>query len=100
MDKKEILEKAQTESVDEGLENAQNKGRLWGVGAFILVYVAVTIFNSIKNRSNDLPSTFMMAYIAAESIPEYIFTKKKIYIFTAVFGAIAAIISLISYITG
>lgn len=25
MDKKEILEKAQTESVDEGLENAQNK---------------------------------------------------------------------------
>lgn len=41
MDKKEILEKAQTESVDEGLENAQNKGRIWGVGAFILVYVAV-----------------------------------------------------------
>lgn len=94
------MEKAQTESVDEGLENAQNKVRIWGVGTFILVYVAVTIFNSIKNRSNDLPSTFLMAYFAAESITEYMFTKKKIYIFTAVFGAIAAIISLISYITG
>lgn len=36
MDKKEILEKAQTESVDEGLENAQNKA---GFGALAHLYL-------------------------------------------------------------
>lgn len=29
VDKKEILEKAQKESDDEGLQNAKNKGRAW-----------------------------------------------------------------------
>ena len=100
MDKKEILEKAQAESVDEGLKNAQNKGRMWGVAAFVIVYFAITIFNNISGRSNDLANMFFTAYLAAESIPEYIFTKKKIYIFTAIFGAVAAIISLIYYIAG
>ena len=100
MDKKEILEKAQAESVDEGMNNAQNKGRLWGVTAFTIVYFAITIFNNVKGKPNDLANIFFMTYLAAESIPEYIFTKKKIYIFTATFGAIAAIISLIIYITG
>ena len=100
MDKKEILEKAQAESVDEGLKNAQNKGRAWSVTVFVIVYFAITIFNNVKDRPNDLANMFFMAYLAAESIPEYIFTKKKIYIFTAIFGAIAAIISLIYYIVG
>lgn len=100
MDKKEILEKAQAESVDEGLENAQNKGRMWGIAVFAIIYIAITIFNAVKDKPNDIPNLFLMAYFAAESIPQYIFTKKKIYIFTAVCGAIAAIISLIDYITG
>ena len=100
MDKKEVLEKAQAKSVDEGLKNAQNKGRIWGVTAFVIVYFAVTIFNNIKDKPNDIANIFFMAYLAAESIPEYIFTKKKIYIFIAIFGAVAAIISMISYITG
>ncbi len=98
MDKKEILEKAQAESVDEGLKNAQNKGRMWGVTAFIVVYFVITIFNNFKEKPNDLANVFFMTYVAAESIPEYIFTRKKIYIVLAVFGAIAAIFSLIYYI--
>lgn len=100
MDKKEILEKAQAEAVDEGLKDAQNKGRIWGVAAFTIVYIAITIFNSVKDRPNDLANTFFTAYLAAESIPEYLFTKKKIYLFIAIFGAVAAIISLITYIAG
>lgn len=97
MDRNEILEKAQAESFDEGLENVQNNGRKWGVAAFVVVYIVITIFNMIKDKPNDIATIFLMAYLAAESIPEYIFTKKKIYIFTAIAAAIAAVITMINY---
>ena len=100
MNKKEILEKAQAESVDEGLENAQNKGRVWGVAAFMIVYIVITIFNIIKDKPNELASMFLMAYLAAESIPEYMFTKRKISLWTAIISALAAILNLINYIMG
>lgn len=100
VDKKEILEKAQKESDDEGLQNARNKGRAWGVIAFTAVYVIITIFNFVKDNPNNIPSLFFMAYIAAESIPEFIFTKKKIFLFTSICAGIAAILNLIQYMTG
>lgn len=100
VDKKEILEKAQKESDDEGLQNAGNKGRAWGVFAFTAVYVIITIFNYINDNPNDVPSIFFMAYLAAESIPEFIFTKKKIFLFTSICAGIAAILNLIQYMTG
>lgn len=100
MNKKEILEKAQAEAADEGFENAQNKGRAWGVAAFTIVYIAITIFNAVTGKPNSLAACFFMTYLAAESIPAYMFTKKKIYLFTAIISAIAAIISLLNYIMG
>lgn len=100
VDKKEILEKAQKESDDEGLQNAKNKGRAGGVLAFTVVYVIITIFNSVKDNPNNIPSLFFMAYLAAESIPEFIFTKKKIFLFTSICAGIAAILNLIQYMTG
>lgn len=100
VDKKEILEKAQKESDDEGLQNAKNKGRAWGVVAFTAVYVIITIFNYVKDNPNDVPSIFFMIYLAAESIPEFIFTKKKIFLFTSICAGIAAILNLIQYMTG
>lgn len=100
VDKKKILEKAQKESDDEGLQNARNKGRAWGVVAFTAVYVIVTIFNFVKDNPNNIPSLFFMAYIAAESIPEFIFTKKKIFLFTSICAGISAILNLIHYMTG
>ena len=100
VDKKKILEKAQKESDDEGLQNARNKGRAWGVVAFTAVYVIITIFNFVKDNPNNIPSLFFMAYIAAESIPEFIFTKKKIFLFTSICAGIAAILNLVQYMTG
>ena len=100
VDKAKILEKAQKESDDEGLQNARNKGRVWGVVAFTAVYVIITIFNFVKDNPNNIPSLFFMAYIAAESIPEFIFTKKKIFLFTSICAGIAAILNLIQYMTG
>ena len=100
VDKKEILAKAQKESDDEGLQNAGNKGRAWGVVAFTAVYVIITIFNFVKDNPNNIPSLFFMVYIAAESIPEFIFTKKKIFLFTSICAGIAAILNLIQYMTG
>lgn len=100
VDKKEILEKAQKESDDEGLQNARNKGRAWGVLAFTVVYVIITIFNYVKDNPNNIPSLFFMAYLAAESIPEFIFTKKKIFLFTSICAGISAILNLIHYMTG
>ena len=100
VDKAKILEKAQKESDDEGLQNARNKGRAWGVVAFTAVYVIITIFNFVKDNPNNIPSLFFMAYLAAESIPEFIFTKKKIFLFTSICAGIAAILNLIQYMTG
>ena len=100
MDKREILEKAQAESADEGLEHAQNRGRIWGVAAFMSVYIVITIFKIIKDKPNDIATMFFMAYLSAESIPEYIFTKKKIFLVTAILGAPTAILNMILYITG
>lgn len=100
VDKAKILEKAQKESDDEGLQNAGNKGRAWGVVAFTAVYVIITIFNFVKDNPNNIPSLFFMAYLAAESIPEFIFTKKKIFLFTSICAGIAAILNLIQYMTG
>lgn len=100
VDKAKILEKAQKESDDEGLQNARNKGRVWGVVAFTAVYVIITIFNFVKDNPNNIPSLFFMAYLAAESIPEFIFTKKKIFLFTSICAGIAAILNLIQYMTG
>ena len=60
VDKKEILEKAQKDSDDEGLQNARNKGRAWGVVAFMAVYVIVTIFNFVKDNPNDVPSILVI----------------------------------------
>lgn len=100
MDKKEILEKAQIENDDEGLKNARIKGQKWGIAAFSAVFVIVVVLNTIKDRSNDIPFMFYMAYLAAESVPEFIFTKKKIYLFNAVCGGIAAMLILVTYIIG
>lgn len=100
VDKTKILEKAQKESDDEGLQNVKNKGRAWGVVAFTAVYVIITIFNFVKDNPNNIPSLFFMAYLAAESIPEFIFTKKKIFLFTSICAGIAAILNLIQYMTG
>lgn len=100
VDKKKILEKAQKESGDEVLQNAINKGRAWGVVAFTAVYVIITIFNYVKDNPNDVPSIFFMAYLAAETIPEFIFTKKKIFLFNSICAGIVAILNLIQYMTG
>lgn len=100
VDKEEILKRAQTESVDEGLENARSKSNAYGIMAFLIVYIVITIFNLIKHKSNDIPTIFFMAYLAAESIPEYIFTKKKIFLITSVASGIAAVLDLILYMTG
>lgn len=100
MNKKEILKKAQQDSEDEGLNNAMNLGRKWGVVAFLAVYIVITIFNFVKHKSNDIPTTFFMAYLACESIPQYVFTKKKIFLITAICAAVAAIETLIRYMIG
>lgn len=76
------------------------KGQKWGVAAFSAVFVIVVILNTIKDRSNDIPFMFYMAYLAAESVPEFIFTKKKLYLFNAVCGGIAAMLILVKYIIG
>lgn len=100
MDKKEILKKAQQDSEDEGLNNAMNLGRKWGVYAFLAVYIVITVFNFVKDKPNDIPTMFFMAYLACESIPQYAFTKKKIFLITAICASAAAIVTLVRYMIG
>lgn len=100
MDKNDVLDKARHEGNDEGMKHAKNKGRAWGVAAFTAVYVIISIFNLITDKPNDIENLFYTAYISAESFPEFLFTKKKIFLFTAVFGAVVTVVGLINYMTG
>lgn len=99
MDKKEeILKKSRNSKQDEGIEFVENKGRRIGFSAFCITFIFIVLFNSfIGEQSYEVYSLFW-GFIAAEAIPKYKFTNKKIYLFIAVCGSIATIVSLINFV--
>lgn len=103
MNRQEILERAQREGrsgKDEGIKQAENRGR--GIALFMigLVYLFVLFVNLYydKTEYNCVPSAFFCAIIAAEAYSRYCFTKKKASLALLVVAALAVVASLIQYV--
>ncbi len=98
MNREEILEKSRNEKMDEGMVNAENRGRYIGMSAFCLVFIFITIFNLFHGQHNYGPQAMFWAFIAAEAFPKYRFTKQKVYMVTTVAGTFASAASLASFV--
>lgn len=98
MNKEEILEKSRREHKDEGLIDAENKGRGVGITAFCIVFVIIVIFNFFHGQNNNAPFAMFWAFMAAEAYPKYKFTKSTSSLITTIAGGIAAFFFLLSFI--
>lgn len=91
MNREEILEKSRNEKKDEGMIEAENKGRRIGITAFSAVFIFIILFNFINGQPSYAPMAMFWAFAAAEAYPKYKFTNKKDYLVTAIAGAVASI---------
>ena len=100
MDKNEILEKCRKENQlrDEGVLNARDKGRQWGVVGFLALCVLVMAYHLIRGLDNSLPLTLFWAYLSCEAAGRYFARKEKSVLATAVLAGLASLFSLVSYI--
>lgn len=96
--KEEILKKSRNSNKDEGIEYVENKGRKIGFTAFCLVFVFIVLFNSFMGEKSYAVSSLFWIFIAAEAIPKYQFTHKKVYLVTTIAAGIVSIASLIGFI--
>ena len=100
MDKNEILEKSRKENLlhDEGVLNARNKGREWGVVGFLALCALVMLYNLIRGVDSSLPMVFFLGYLSCEALGQYGVRREKIFLFSGIIGTVGALASLASYI--
>lgn len=100
MDKNEILEKSRKENQlhDEGVLNARNKGREWGVVGFLALCALVMAYNLIRGLDNSLPMVFFLGYLSCESLGQYGARREKIFLYSGLIGLVGALASVAAYI--
>lgn len=98
MNKEDVLERSRAEKVDEGMQEAENRGRRIGEIAFCGVFIFITLFNFFKGQPNYAPMAMLWAFLAAESYPKYQFSKNKSYLVATIAGTVASIASLVSFV--
>lgn len=98
MNKDEILARSRKEKDDEGLREAQNKGRRIGTAAFACMVIVILIFDLIQGRNSYSVLAIFWTYIAAQSYPLYRFTNKSSYLISTISGMVAALAFLATYI--
>ena len=76
MKKDEILEKARGEKKDEGIDNVYNKGLDLGHKIFLLLCIALTVFNKFNDRTSFDIGTLMFAFSVTRYYTEYKFSKE------------------------
>ena len=99
MDKKELLERAKAENVDEGELHAQAKGHFAGFIAFLLVYIFISTFTGFLGlATNYAVHAMFMAFIAVASYPKWKFTKEKKYLLVTIFGGGLTLLFLVKFV--
>lgn len=99
MNKDSILEKSRKENVDEGMQQAENRGRQLGIISFSAVFIFILIFSRINGADAYAPFSMFWAFTAVEAYPKYRFTQKKSYLVTTIAGAVFTIFYLVSYVS-
>ena len=100
MDKNEILEKSRKENQlhDEGVLNARNKGREWGVVGFLALCALVMLYNLIRGVDSSLPMVFFLGYLSCESLGQYGARREKIFLYSGLIGLVGTLASVASYV--
>ncbi len=98
MDKDDILAKSRKEQRDEGMLLAEDKGRKIGVSVFCFVFIFIILVNMLNGQPNYAPNAMFWAFLAADALPKYQFTKNKAYLVTVIAGFIASLAFLISFV--
>ncbi|ETY70890.1 DUF6442 family protein [Bifidobacterium moukalabense] len=100
MDKKEILELSRKENPlhDEGVENAQDNGRKWGVLGFLSLYAIVVLYDLAVGIASVLPTVFLLGYLSCEALGRYAARKEKAALVTGIICAIGTVATLASYV--
>ena len=98
MNNKEILHMAENEKKDEGMQQAEAKGRRIGEIAFSLVFIFIIIFNLCTEHDNNAPFAMFWAFAAASAYPKYQFTKQKSYLVITISGSVVSLASLINLV--
>lgn len=96
MNRDEILAKSRQEKKDEGMRDAENRGRRAGFAAFTVVFIIIIMINFINGRPNYGPLAMFWIYVSAEAYPKYCFTQRKAYLVSVIAGSLAAIFSLLN----
>lgn len=99
MDKKEILDRAKKENMDEGKLHARSKGQAAGCVAVALVFIFIAVWNRFTGAQTD-PAVYAMfaAFVAAEAYPQWRFTKEKKYLLISMGGGILTIAFLAEFV--
>lgn len=98
MNKEEILKMSREQKEDEGKLFAENSGRRFGVVGFSSVFIILLFFNLFTGQNNFVPFSMFWAYGAAEAYGKYCVTKKKVFLVTTIFAAIASLCYLVCHV--
>lgn len=98
MNKDEILKRSRDQKEDEGDIYAENKGRRFGVIGFCSVFIIIMCFNFFTGQNNFVPFAMFWAYGSAEAYGKYRVTKKKAFLVTTIFAAVASLCSIACHI--
>ena len=98
MNREEILARSRAEQNDEGMRDAEEKGRRIGIRAFCLVEVIVLLFNFFTGQPNYVPMAMFWAFAAAEAYPKYRFTGKRSFLAVTIMGGVCSLLFLVCHI--
>ena len=98
MNKEDILARSRAGQNDEGMRDAEEKGRRIGIRAFCLVELIALIFNYSTDHPTYVSFTMFCAIPAAEAYPKYRFTGKRSFLAVTILGSAVSLLFLVCHI--
>jgi hypothetical protein len=100
MNKADLLNKSQIENMDETIDLAEKRGKLYGITLCGLIFIGIggyELFFGSNMRGFYVASSMFWAYYAADSLAKFRFLKKKAYLIITVCGMISSVLSIVCY---
>lgn len=98
MQKEKILARSRAEKKDEGMEYSMNRGRLYGMAAMTVIYIALFVFNWIYHQKNYSLFAMYWVYLGFESLGRYTIIKKPVLLFCFILSIIIGILFIAAHI--
>lgn len=100
MDRDEILRKSRSQKEDEGMTQAENRGRKWGWDIMYVVFGVLLFFNICVNQQdvNTALWALMSSFFMAETWSKFFFTKEEKDLWRAIFWSAGCAFFIAAYI--